>query len=146
MREPFRISSGEVIRKEAILLRLGDGAYHGWGESSAMGGDFYSSETPEGCESELVNSVLPAVLNREFPSMLALEEDLVRLTGNRFVRGAVWKPQHGSLWRNAVISVCGSYSGFRTDRYPPALSSESIPMLRSYRMRYAVTILTNMAG
>jgi len=116
MREPFRISSGEVIRKEAILLRLGDGAYHGWGESSAMGGDFYSSETPEGCESELVNSVLPAVLNREFPSMLALEEDLVRLTGNRFVRGAVWKPQHGSLWRNAVISVCGSYSGFRTDR------------------------------
>jgi O-succinylbenzoate synthase len=89
MREPFRISSGEVIRKEAILLRLGDGAYHGWGESSAMGGDFYSSETPNGCESELVNSVLPAVLDREFPSMLALEEDLVRLTGNRFVRVAV---------------------------------------------------------
>jgi O-succinylbenzoate synthase len=89
MREPFRISSGEVIRKDALLLRVGSGAYHGWGESSAMGGDFYSSETPEGCETELANSVLPAVLDREFPSMLALEEELVRLTGNRFVRVAV---------------------------------------------------------
>jgi O-succinylbenzoate synthase len=59
MREPFRISSGEVIRKDALLLRVRSGAYHGWGESSAMGGDFYSSETPEGCETELVNSVLP---------------------------------------------------------------------------------------
>src|SRR6185312_2491667 len=89
MREPFRISSGEVSRKEAILVRLGDGAFHGWGESSAMGGGFYSSETPDGCEAELANGVLRAVLGREFTSMLAFEEALVRATENRFVRVAV---------------------------------------------------------
>lgn len=89
MREPFRISSGEVARKDTLLLRLGDGTYSGWGESSAMDGGFYSCETPDGCEAELVNGVLAAVLGCEFTSMLALEEELVRLTGNRFVRVAV---------------------------------------------------------
>jgi O-succinylbenzoate synthase len=89
MREPFRISSGEVSRKEAILLRLGDRNHCGWGESSAMAGGFYSSETPDGCEAELVTRVLSAVLGHEFPSMLALEEALARATENRFVRVAV---------------------------------------------------------
>jgi O-succinylbenzoate synthase len=89
MREPFRISSGEVVRKDAIFLRLGDKEHHGWGESSAMGGGFYSSETPDGCEAELANGVLGAVLGREFPSMLALEKTLVGVTANRFVRVAV---------------------------------------------------------
>lgn len=54
-----------------------------------MDGGFYSCETPDGCEAELVNGVLAAVLGRKFTSMLALEEELVRLTGNRFVRVAV---------------------------------------------------------
>jgi O-succinylbenzoate synthase len=89
MREPFRISSGEVARKDAIVLRLGDKEHHGWGESSAMGGGFYSSETPDGCEAELANGVLGAVLGREFSSMLALEKTLVQVTENRFVRVAV---------------------------------------------------------
>lgn len=89
MREPFRISSGEVSQKDAILLRLGDKEHHGWGESSAMGGGFYSSETPDGCEAELAERVLGAILGREFTSMLALEEALVRITDNRFARVAV---------------------------------------------------------
>jgi O-succinylbenzoate synthase len=54
-----------------------------------MGGGFYSSETPDGCEAELVNRVLGAVLGHEFTSMLALEEALARATDNRFVRVAV---------------------------------------------------------
>jgi O-succinylbenzoate synthase len=89
MREPFRISSGEVSRKEAIVVRLGDGVFHGWGESSAMGGGFYSSETPDSCEAELANGVLRAVLGREFTCMLAFEQALLRATDNRFVRVAV---------------------------------------------------------
>lgn len=126
MREPFRISSGEVSRKEAILLRVGDGAYHGWGESSAMGGGFYSSETPDGCEAELVNGVLAAVLGRKFPSMLALEEAVVRATDNRFVRVAVetaaWElvaqRRHVSLRQLFGIPARSIPSGLAIGLYP----------------------------
>lgn len=89
MREPFRISSGEIASKDALLLRVGDGTHSGWGESSAMGGSFYSAETPDGCETELVDHVLPNMLGHEFSSMLAFESALCSLTENRFVRVAM---------------------------------------------------------
>ncbi|HEY3458329.1 MAG TPA: o-succinylbenzoate synthase [Bryobacteraceae bacterium] len=89
MHEPFRISSGEVSDKEAILLRIGDGHHVGWGECSAMGGAFYSSETPETCYEELFRRVLPPLLERQFSSMLALEQELEKLSQNRFIRAAV---------------------------------------------------------
>ena len=88
MHEPFRISSGEISDKEAIALRIGDGRHFGWGECSAMGGTFYSSETPEACYEELLR-VLPRLLERQFSSMLAFEQELEELSQNRFVRAAV---------------------------------------------------------
>lgn len=89
MHEPFRISSGEVSDKEATLLRIGDGDYGGWGESSAMPGNFYSAETPDTCYEELLHRVLPHLLDRQFSSMLVFEQKLERLSQNRFVRTAV---------------------------------------------------------
>jgi O-succinylbenzoate synthase len=89
MHEPFRISSGEVSNKEAILLRAGDGHHIGWGECSAMGGTFYSSETPETCYEELRHRALPSVLDRQFSSMLVFEQELEKLSQNRFVRAAL---------------------------------------------------------
>jgi O-succinylbenzoate synthase len=89
MHEPFRISSGEVSDKAAILLQIGDGRHFGWGECSAMGGTFYSSETPETCYEELLHRVLPHLLERQFSSMLAFEQELEKLSQNRFVRAAV---------------------------------------------------------
>jgi o-succinylbenzoate synthase len=89
MHEPFRISSGEVSNKEAILLRAGDGHHIGWGECSAMGGTFYSSETPEICYEELRYCALPSVLDRQFPSMFVFEQELEKLSQNRFVRTAL---------------------------------------------------------
>ena len=89
MHEPFRISSGEVSKKEGILLRIGDGRHVGWGECSAMGGTFYSSETPETCYEELLHRVLPHLLARQFSSMRAFEQELEKLSQNRFVRAAV---------------------------------------------------------
>ena len=80
MREPFRISSGEVACKEAAIVRTWDGDVFGWGESSAMPGGFYSSETPESCWRELIDTVLPALAGRghgrgrEFPHIAALDE------------------------------------------------------------------------
>lgn len=89
MQEPFRISSGVVERKDAVLLRLGDEAAWGWGESSAMPGNFYSAETPDSCEQELADIVVPGLMGREFASMLDLEAELQRLSSSRFVRVAV---------------------------------------------------------
>lgn len=89
MREPFRISSGEVRNKEAILVRLRGKNTFGWGESSAMPGSFYSAETPEECRRELVERVLPGVVGQSFPSLGELESRLDSLTSNRFVRVAI---------------------------------------------------------
>jgi O-succinylbenzoate synthase len=89
MREPFRISSGEVARKEAALLRAWDGDVFGWGESSAMPGGFYSAETPESCWRELIDTVLPALIGREFRDVAALDAWLREHTTTPFVRVAV---------------------------------------------------------
>lgn len=89
MHEPFRISSGAVSDKEAILLRTGDRHDSGWGECSAMGGTFYSSETPETCYEELFRRVLPCLLGRQFSSMFVFEQELEMLSQNRFVRAAM---------------------------------------------------------
>ncbi len=87
--EPFRISSGEVRVKEALLLRVREGDFEGWGESSAMSGSFYSAETPDSCQRELAEVLLPAVLGRGFASLLDLNVVLSELTSNRFARVAI---------------------------------------------------------
>lgn len=87
--EPFRISSGGMGAKEALLVELGDGGESGWGESSAVSGSFYSSETPESCLRDLLETVLPRVLGRDFKSILELDTLLNQITANRFARVAV---------------------------------------------------------
>lgn len=67
-KEPFRISSGEVTTKDAILVLMetGDGLV-GLGESSPMAPGFgYSADTPEQCWRELTEGVAPALLGRSF--------------------------------------------------------------------------------
>ena len=63
--EPFRISSGAVAEKDAIVVRVESDGVTGWGESSPMAGSFYSSDTPESCWRELCDTIVPAVLNRD---------------------------------------------------------------------------------
>ncbi|HWQ52939.1 MAG TPA: o-succinylbenzoate synthase [Bryobacteraceae bacterium] len=89
MHEPFRISSGEVSLKEAILVKIQGGAAFGWGESSAMPGGFYSADTPDGCQEELVKCLLPALAGRRFESMAALERYLLEQGSSPFVRVAI---------------------------------------------------------
>ncbi len=64
--EPFRISSGAVSEKDAIIVSLTAGELTGYGESSPMAGAFYSEDTPERSWDELCNVVAPAILGREF--------------------------------------------------------------------------------
>ena len=63
--EPFRISSGSVSEKDAIVVRVDSDGFSGWGESSPMAGSFYSTDTPESCWSELCDVIVPAVLRRD---------------------------------------------------------------------------------
>ena len=70
--EPFRISSGSVAEKDAIVVRVDSEDFTGWGESSPMSGSFYSTDTPESCWPELCDTIVPAVLHRD----LSLEDEL----------------------------------------------------------------------
>lgn len=89
MHEPFRISSGEVASKQASILCIHDGEAFGWGESSAMPGGFYSSDTPEACWNELTGTLLPALAGRTFPDIASLDTFLRAHSTTPFVRVAV---------------------------------------------------------
>ncbi len=105
MTEPFRISSGEVSRKDALILRITDRSNFGWGESSAMPGAFYSTDTPDSCEEELIERVLPSLVGRSFQSMLELESALSTLTSSPFVRVALETAAWEVLARRAHQSL-----------------------------------------
>src|SRR5260370_39104722 len=47
LHEPFRISSGAVAVKDAIVVQYRKDGVTGWGEASPMAGAFYSQETRE---------------------------------------------------------------------------------------------------
>ncbi len=65
LREPFRISNGEVSLKDAILVELvGENGLNGWGEASPMAGTFYSSETPESTWQFLLDWLVPGFFER----------------------------------------------------------------------------------
>lgn len=87
--EPFRISSGQVSVKDAVLVRVCAGEVCGWGEASAMPGSFYSPETPESCLHELIDRLIPSVLGKEFSSIADINDCLERLSSNRFARAAI---------------------------------------------------------
>lgn len=105
MLEPFRISSGEVATKDALAVRLTDGIHWGWGESSAMAGAFYSSETPDFCQQELVRKVLPRLVGRSWPTMLGLEQELADATSSCFVRVAIETAAWEMLARAAGVPL-----------------------------------------
>lgn len=105
MLEPFRISSGEVATKDAVIVRLSDGIHWGWGESSAMPGGFYSSETPDSCQEELIQKLLPRLVGKSWPTLLAFEQELADATPSRFVRVAIETAAWEMLARAAGVPL-----------------------------------------
>lgn len=87
--EPFRISSGAVAVKDALLVRISEGESYGWGEASAMSGSFYSAETPDSCQQELIDRFIPQLLGKRFNSIVELNGCLDQLSSNRFARTAI---------------------------------------------------------
>jgi o-succinylbenzoate synthase len=86
LKEPFRISGGEVAVKDAILVALHtrDGLV-GHGESSPMAAGFgYSSDTPEGCWSDLVERIAPNLVGKWFESVEEIASLASRWQCSRF--------------------------------------------------------------
>ena len=72
LKEPFRISSGEVAIKDAILVSVETASAIGLGESSPMAGGFgYSTDTPEGCWDDLCHAIAPGLCDMGRPARTA---------------------------------------------------------------------------
>jgi O-succinylbenzoate synthase len=94
LHEPFRISSGAVAVKDAILIELHAEGFTGWGEASPMAGAFYSTETPEGTWEFLRRQLIPRFLNQPEMDPCRCFDQLSELPGEPFAKagleGAVW--------------------------------------------------------
>jgi len=82
--QPFKISSGEVREKDAILVTVAAGGLEGVGEASPMSGSFYSEETPESTWETLVDAILPRMLGQPLAGIL---EGMGRLTNGYALAG-----------------------------------------------------------
>lgn len=87
--EPFRISSGSVAEKDAIVIELHSNGLTGYGESSAMAGSFYSADTPEKSWDELCGVVLPAIVGKEFECPQGWNAALDGLHAGNFTKAGV---------------------------------------------------------
>lgn len=87
--EPFRISSGAVAEKDAILVALLSDGLTGYGESSPMAGSFYSADTPEKSWDELCEVVAPALIGRTFASAAEWNGALDALPAGNFTKTGI---------------------------------------------------------
>ena len=87
--EPFRISSGAVVEKDAIVVEIRSDGLAGYGESSPMAGAFYSSDTPERSWRELRDVVAPAMLGRSFEGPEEWNAALDALPAGKFTKTGV---------------------------------------------------------
>jgi O-succinylbenzoate synthase len=105
--EPFRISSGAIAEKDAILVELKTGAdIVGWGEASPMSGAFYSSDTPERAWVALSDTLIPAVLSAGKIDVRNFYDLLREHPGDHFAKAGI----EGALWdayaRTLGVPIC----------------------------------------
>lgn len=111
LKEPFRISGGEVGVKDAILVTLETSAAVGYGECSPMAAGFgYSTDTPEGCWEDL-RSIAPGLIGRQVDSPASIGAIASRWKGSRFAvagaENALWDLL-GQAHRATVAQLLGA--------------------------------------
>jgi O-succinylbenzoate synthase len=85
MKEPFRISGGEVGVKDAILVTVETSGGLGLGESSPMAVGFgYSIDSPEGCWQDLSERLAPGLVGRPLPTLDEIGGVAAGWAGSRF--------------------------------------------------------------
>ena len=95
LKEPFRISGGEVALKDAILVTIETGSGLAHGESSPMAASFgYSADTPEGCWDDLCTSIAPSLIGQTVDSPAAIASIAAAWRGSRFAAAGA----ENALW------------------------------------------------
>jgi o-succinylbenzoate synthase len=89
MREPFRISNGEVAARDSILIEINTDAGIGWGEAAPMPGSFYSDDTPESTWEFLRQRLLPAFLEHPEFDLSRLSAWLNEFEGESFAKAGL---------------------------------------------------------
>ncbi len=89
LHEPFRISNGEIAEKDGIVVAVESDGLTGYGEASPMAGNFYSADTPASCWRQLITSLGPAMLSREFDSLETASAWLNDLPGSNFAKAGL---------------------------------------------------------
>lgn len=87
--EPFKISSGSVSEKDAIVVALYSEGLVGYGEASPMSGSFYSEDTPESTWDYLSQKLIPEFLKAKFDSLDELNAWLDKVGGTPFARAGL---------------------------------------------------------
>jgi O-succinylbenzoate synthase len=95
LKEPFRISGGEVAIKDAILVTVETSSGIGHGESSPMAASFgYSPDTPEGCWEDLRNTIGPSLIGQTIDSTTEIASLAWTWKGSRFAAAGA----ENALW------------------------------------------------
>jgi o-succinylbenzoate synthase len=93
--EPFRISSGAVAEKDAVLVEVTtEGGVKGWGEASPMSGSFYSDDTPDGAWRALRETLVPLALGAGELDAARFHLKLREAPGEPFAKAGL----EGALW------------------------------------------------
>ena len=94
LHEPFRISSGVISAKDAVVVEAHGEGLIGYGEASPMAGSFYSPETPESTWCALAEDLVPALLRRGAASLPDLVEGIDGYGAEPFARAGL----ENALW------------------------------------------------
>ena len=102
LREPFRISNGEVAEKDVVLVELAtEGGVVGWGEASPMSGQFYSADTPEGAWRALAERLVPLALAEGRIVVPQFYRKLRESPGDAFAKAGL----EGALWDAHALAL-----------------------------------------
>jgi len=111
LKEPFRISTAEVSKKDAILCLISSGGKTGIGECSPMSGSFYNDETPESCIKALNDTLVPAFLEENLNVPGDFEKAAGIIKGDMFAKAglemAIWD-LFGRISNQPINSMIGA--------------------------------------
>lgn len=128
LHEPFRISSGEISAKDAILVELLAEGKVGWGEASPLTGSAYSPETPESTWEFLRSRLIPSFLARPELDPGRCSDRLAEFPGEPFakagVEGAVW-----DLWAQERSQPLWALLGGASRAIPSGAAIGLVPTL-----------------
>lgn len=88
LRQPFRISTGEVREKHGILFSARSGDHVGWGEASVDAVPFYTSETVETALHIARQVLVPLLKSRSWDGPDGFDQAAEAYRGHRFTKAA----------------------------------------------------------